>query len=33
MLTVSDWFLVPAFAAMNFVGVYAIHATTFDHCR
>ncbi len=30
MLTVPNWFLVPAIAAISFVGVYAIHATTFD---
>jgi putative tricarboxylic transport membrane protein len=30
MLTVPNWFLVPAIAAVSFVGVYAIHATTFD---
>jgi len=30
MLTVPNWFLVPTIAAVSFVGVYAIHATTFD---
>lgn len=30
MLTVPNWILVPAIAAISFVGVYAIHATTFD---
>jgi len=27
---VPSWFLVPAIAAVSFVGVYAVHATTFD---
>ncbi len=30
MLHVPSWFLVPAIAAVSFVGVYAVHATTFD---
>jgi putative tricarboxylic transport membrane protein len=30
MLTIPNWILVPAIAAISFVGVYAIHATTFD---
>lgn len=30
MLTVPNSILVPAIAAISFVGVYAIHATTFD---
>ena len=30
MLYVPNWFLVPAIAAVSFVGVYAVHATTFD---
>jgi putative tricarboxylic transport membrane protein len=30
MLHVPNWLLVPAIAAVSFVGVYAVHATTFD---
>jgi putative tricarboxylic transport membrane protein len=30
MLYVPNWLLVPAIAAVSFVGVYAVHATTFD---
>jgi putative tricarboxylic transport membrane protein len=30
MLTIPNWVLVPGIAAISFVGVYAIHATTFD---
>jgi putative tricarboxylic transport membrane protein len=30
MLTIPNWILVPGIAAISFVGVYAIHATTFD---
>lgn len=30
MLQVPNWLLVPAIAAVSFVGVYAVHATTFD---
>jgi len=30
MLTIPNWMLVPSIAAISFVGVYAIHATTFD---
>ena len=30
MLYVPSWLLVPIIAAISFVGVYAIHATTFD---
>jgi len=30
MLTVPNWLLVPTIAVISFVGVYAIHATTFD---
>jgi len=30
MLAVPSWLLVPAIAAVSFVGVYAVHATTFD---
>jgi putative tricarboxylic transport membrane protein len=30
MLHVPSWVLVPVIAAISFVGVYAIHATTFD---
>jgi len=30
MLTIPNSILVPAIAAISFVGVYAIHATTFD---
>lgn len=30
MLYVPTWLLVPIIAAISFVGVYAIHATTFD---
>jgi putative tricarboxylic transport membrane protein len=30
MLAVPNWVLVPAIAAVSVVGVYAVHATTFD---
>ncbi len=30
MLHVPNWLLVPGIAAVSFVGVYAVHATTFD---
>jgi putative tricarboxylic transport membrane protein len=30
LLYVPNWILVPAIAAVSFVGVYAVHATTFD---
>jgi putative tricarboxylic transport membrane protein len=30
LLYVPNWVLVPAIAAISFVGVYAVHATTFD---
>jgi putative tricarboxylic transport membrane protein len=30
MLAVPNWILVPAIAAVSVVGVYAVHATTFD---
>ncbi|HEU0200191.1 MAG TPA: tripartite tricarboxylate transporter permease [Burkholderiaceae bacterium] len=30
MLAVPNWLLVPAIAAISVVGVYAVHATTFD---
>ena len=30
MLYVPHWILVPGIAAISFVGVYAVHATTFD---
>lgn len=30
MLHVPNWLLVPAIATVSFVGVYAVHATTFD---
>jgi putative tricarboxylic transport membrane protein len=30
MLAVPNWLLVPAIAAISLVGVYSVHATTFD---
>ncbi len=30
MLHLPNWILVPAITAISFVGVYAVHATTFD---
>jgi putative tricarboxylic transport membrane protein len=30
MLAIPNWILVPAIAAISLVGVYSIHATTFD---
>jgi putative tricarboxylic transport membrane protein len=30
MLSVPNWILVPAIGAVSLVGVYAVHATTFD---
>jgi len=30
LLYVPNWILVPGIAAISFVGVYAVHATTFD---
>jgi putative tricarboxylic transport membrane protein len=30
MLSVPNWLLVPAIAAVSVVGVYAVHSTTFD---
>lgn len=30
MLDVPNWLLVPGIAAISFVGVYAVHSTTFD---
>ena len=30
MLTIPNWILVPAIVAISMVGVYSIHATTFD---
>ena len=30
MLSIPIWILVPAIAALSFVGVYAVHASTFD---
>ncbi len=30
MLAVPNWLLVPGIAAVSVVGVYAVHATTFD---
>jgi putative tricarboxylic transport membrane protein len=30
MLTIPNWILVPAIVAISMIGVYSIHATTFD---